>query len=652
MDKPNIPQMRDRIADFARRVVLAQGELNGIATRKDELTMAVGLAKGRLDNKKDVEKFIEELQADTHAKRVGDFERLLSALVMEILPGEKPVSLELEIERGQPSLDIVSRVSADLCEDIFEDQGGALTNIIVLGLRMIAVVRSGMRRFLVLDEPDCWVKTDRIHSFYAVVKEAARKIGVQCFAISHHDIAHFSDGISVAKLHGHPENKDGVWIENNPRPHRWSDDEEGYRSLRLQNFQGYIDQTLHLAPGVNTLIGDNNTGKSSLVRAYRAVLYGDARDSLVRRGEAMCAVEIALKRGRTLRWERSPKRNPVNLWKLLNPDGTVVQEDGMVYETGGRAVPAWVGKIAGIAPILGLDPHIIKQKTPVFLLDKPGTTRAAVLAIGQESSHIREMIRVYKKMCEKDSATVKDGEIEMSGLLDRESRLDKIVALEDRIKEMSSIVAEIEARSSESAKLEALASKIDTATAGAGKAKRRIEILSRLPGDGDIANLERDTRTNKTLDDTLSRIERATAERQRNARVVTILSKLPDTVPELVSSDALIKVGKVIKDTRIERERHRKVIDILSRVPEEIPVLIDSARHVGVIDRIERSTRELANAAARKNKAGTDVEACQKQLEELVESMGGACPLCGTHVDDAGAFFDRHDHANGGHTHA
>jgi DNA repair exonuclease SbcCD ATPase subunit len=133
---------------------------------------------------------------------------------------------------------------------------------------------------------------------------------------------------------------------------------------------------------------------------------------------------------------------------------------------------------------------------------------------------------------------------------------------------------------------------------------------------------------------------------------VTILSKLPDTVPELVSSDALIKVGKVIKDTRIERERHRKVIDILSRVPEEIPVLIDSARHVGVIDRIERSTRELANAAARKNKAGTDVEACQKQLEELVESMGGACPLCGTHVDDAGAFFDRHDHANGGHTHA
>ena len=67
-------------------------------------------------------------------------------------------------------------------------------------------------------------------------------------------------------------------------------------------------------------------------------LYGEARDSLVRAGAKSATVEIGVAGGRTLRFVRQPKRTPVNIWSLHERDGSIVEEQGMRYETGGRAV--------------------------------------------------------------------------------------------------------------------------------------------------------------------------------------------------------------------------------------------------------------------------------------------------------------------------
>lgn len=640
LETEDVRKMHANVSELAKRLAASKGEHAALGRRKAELERNVGLAKGRLDRKKDVEKFIEEIQSEAHAKRVGSFERLLTALVSEVLPGEKPIGFELDIERGQPSLDIVSRVGADLTEDIFEDQGGALTNIVVLGLRMIAVVRSGMRRFIVLDEPDCWVKTERVPSFYSVVKDAAKKLGMQCFVISHHNTSIFSEGIAVSNIHGHPENTDGVVVENNARAYRWRDDEDGFRYIRLKQFQGYVDQTLKLSPGVNALVGDNNIGKSSFVRAFRAVFYGDNRDTLIRRGEKECTVEIGLPGDRVLRWTRQRRKNPT--WSLLRADMTPISDE---YETTSRTPPEWVLKEAGIGPVIGLDPHIVKQKLPVFLLDKPGSTRASVLAIGQEADHIRDMVKTYKKMCERDSAIVKDGEEEMGRLLDREQKLARALEYEETITELEGIVSSVEARKRDAARMEEMLERLARLQRSIEKGVRIKALLDGLPDRRDIADIEASVKASINLERTVGDAIRLERENDIARRRLQALKGLPERPPTIIHSDALIRVGKAAKIREEENARLRRRLEVLAQLPE-IPVITmnDMPQKLAKV-----TDREAEVASLRQNRVRIDGQISEivKRMKDLVDEMGGTCPTCGGHVD-ADALIA---HSGMGHVH-
>jgi predicted ATPase len=47
------------------------------------------------------------------------------------------------------------------------------------------------RRFLVLDEQDCWLRPDLVPKLVKMVHEAAKALGFQILMISHHDVALF-----------------------------------------------------------------------------------------------------------------------------------------------------------------------------------------------------------------------------------------------------------------------------------------------------------------------------------------------------------------------------------------------------------------------------------------------------------------------------
>lgn len=671
----------EALAEAGRRIAVRKGEQATLLSRKDRLDREVGLAKGRLAQKPKVDLFLEELQAEAHARRVGDFEKLLTALVLEVLPGEKPIGLDLEVERGQPSLDIVSRITAEWSEDIYEDQGGALTNIVVLGLRMIAVVRSGMRRFLVLDESDCWVKGERVPTFYGVVKDAARKVGVQCFVISHHDVASFSEGIDVARLHGNPERREGVEVENCPRPYKWGRDEDGIRWIRLRNFQGYVDQTVSFGPGVNALTGDNNIGKSSFVRALRAVFYGETRDRLIRRGETRCEVEIGLPGGRVLHWDRQSRRNPVNVWKLLGEDGAVVSGESMTYETGGRTVPEWVQKIAGIGPVEGLDVHITKQKSPVFLLDKPGSVRASVLSVGQESGHIRKMIALHKERCLRDAATVKEGEAEMSALLRRMESLQRIGAAEERLGEARDLGDAIVRREADAGNLSAALERLADAAGRAAAASARAGAYGRLPEAGELRSAADGAKSVRDAASALETLETSRRDLSAAKARKAALSGLPESVPQLldcsaieaaadtlsqrkarvpaaaalaralsglpaepalVRSDETIRAGKSVKDAKARLAAASASKVAFGMLPSTLPELSGSAD--GVLDGLAAAREALDGSRLRLAAAQGSMDECRKDLDALMKEMGDRCPLCSQKVDGAEAFLHVRSH--------
>src|SRR5215210_7387046 len=314
----------------------AEGRRDALRQRREALEREVALAKGRLAARGAVEAFIEEVQTEASRRNVAHFETLLTALVRDVLPGEKPVALDLSTDRGLAALDICVRRPDGTHEDVLEDNGGALTNVVGMALRLIAVVKASVGRFLALDEADCWIAPERVPAFYRVLEDSAARLGVQCLAISHHDLSGFDSRLRVCRIDGEPAN--GVRVIG-PDPESWDDAAPGFRFIRLIDVQGYRNATLTLGPGVNALVGPNNRGKSTVIRALRAVFYGEARDSLVRAGAKTATVEIGVAGGRTLRFSRQPRRSPVNVWSLHEADGSVVEDQGLRYETGGRNVP-------------------------------------------------------------------------------------------------------------------------------------------------------------------------------------------------------------------------------------------------------------------------------------------------------------------------
>jgi hypothetical protein len=336
----------DDLSRLQASLARLEGRRDAMIERARALTAAVELAKGRLAVRPEVEAFIEGVHEDASRRSLVNLETLLTALVQEVLPGEKPVRLDLATERGLASLNICVARPDGALEDVLEDNGGALTNVVGTALRLVAVVKAGVGRFLALDEADCWIAPERVPAFYRVMVDGAARLGVQCLAVSHHDLSALSDEVHVSRVEGRPE--EGVRIVADGSEPTWDEGRAGLRFVRLVDVQAYRDATLRLSPGVNALVGPNNRGKSTFIRALRAVFYGEARDSLVRAGARSALVEIGVAGGRTLRFTRRPGRSPVNVWSLHDADGSVVEEGGLRHETGGRAVPPWVEDLVRI----------------------------------------------------------------------------------------------------------------------------------------------------------------------------------------------------------------------------------------------------------------------------------------------------------------
>lgn len=79
-------------------------------------------------------------------------------------------------------------------EDVYKGQGGSVANILSVALRMFALTTldpAQHRRFLVLDEQDCWLRPDLVPKLVKIVQEAGKALGFQVLMISHHDLATF-----------------------------------------------------------------------------------------------------------------------------------------------------------------------------------------------------------------------------------------------------------------------------------------------------------------------------------------------------------------------------------------------------------------------------------------------------------------------------
>ncbi len=124
---------------------------------------------------------------------LGGLQSRLTIALQDVLQQPIEFHAAADFKRGSAIVDFSIRRDGN-AEDIRRGQGGSVQNILSVGLRMFALASldpGQHRRFLVLDEQDCWLHPDLVPRLVKIVSQAARELEFQVLMISHHDIGLF-----------------------------------------------------------------------------------------------------------------------------------------------------------------------------------------------------------------------------------------------------------------------------------------------------------------------------------------------------------------------------------------------------------------------------------------------------------------------------
>lgn len=401
------PVDHTRIATLVRRRAAIEGRRTSALQEREGLMADVGQAKARVELQDAVRAVLDRLQKAEHERSVGSFERLLTAFLQDVLPDPLEVAMDLYTDKGLPSLDLYVRKGPGApAEDAYSGMGGAVTNILSAGLRIISLLRSGRRRFLVLDEADCWISPMHIPAFARVIHEISQQFGVQILMITHHNEEMF-EGILPHRLR--LERSEGglsaQWSPTSDIP-VWEPEQDGIRMIELAGFQAHVNTLLPLSPGITFLQGANNLGKSSINAALRAVFYGEGPETVINHDASQADVKLHLERNRTLEWSRFRKGRVKVSHRLMEPGNPEPTRSS----TSARGVPDWLVEETGIGMVDDLDIQLRHQKEPVFLLNEPASKRAKALAVGLEGSYIQNMMTMDRQDILDARGVVRTGE--------------------------------------------------------------------------------------------------------------------------------------------------------------------------------------------------------------------------------------------------
>lgn len=486
-----------RLERISRESLEIKGQIDALSQREKTLVEEVGLARGRNNLKPEVESVLEELQTQAHERSVGAFERMLTGITDDVLPdyrGERTVRLELGTERSMPALDIYIDHKGDK-EDV---TSGAVANVLSTGLRFIALARSGARRFLILDEADCWIEGAAVQNYFNVVNQLSRDAGIQTLVITHKDLSAFADDFRVYRVTDvesqdrWPARRMDLVSAGNMTPSEFQENPISF--VAIKNVEGYPSDAIELSPGVTVIQGPNQRGKSTWSRLLRAAFMADAGDGLIRHGAPTAEVAIGFHDGRVLEYQRNRKGTPKSEFAMHSPESWMARREGYtlkhmrdrediakpLHHTVGAKVPEWMAAETGIHKIDDINVQLWPQFEPVFMLNEPPSARASLLAIGRESGYLFAMNELYKEDLSADNATIRKGEKEIGAIraiLEEAAPLPALLERIDQLKQESQALID---SANEIAEIERMASQLASLREQQALMEHQLAALSTL----------------------------------------------------------------------------------------------------------------------------------------------------------------------------
>lgn len=184
----------DKLKTLHRRMNLLRGKCDELDRHREELAEKLARTTAYLEIAEDVSNALEQLSNDVFRRELGVIESTLTKALQEVL--EQPVVFKASASFKRDAASVEFSVERDgNPEDIMRGQGGSVANILSVGLRMFAITTLDARRhrkFLVLDEQDCWLHPALVPRLVRIVQEAGSALGFQVLMISHHDVHSFT----------------------------------------------------------------------------------------------------------------------------------------------------------------------------------------------------------------------------------------------------------------------------------------------------------------------------------------------------------------------------------------------------------------------------------------------------------------------------
>jgi DNA repair exonuclease SbcCD ATPase subunit len=174
-------QLEGRRRELAQRSKTCQEQINGL---DDWLKL-----------EKPVADALDALSRDLFAEITSLLEEKLSIALQEVLEQGLLLKVRTDYKRGSATIGFTVERDGNE-ENILKGMGGSVANVLSVGLRLFALTtldEQVHRRFLVLDEQDCWLRPDIVPKFVRIIHEAGRALGFQVLMISHHDASVFQD---------------------------------------------------------------------------------------------------------------------------------------------------------------------------------------------------------------------------------------------------------------------------------------------------------------------------------------------------------------------------------------------------------------------------------------------------------------------------
>lgn len=363
------------------------------------------------------------LKEATDQDAVTLYSELLTSIVHDVmLDHDQQVVLSTSVVRNKTALEIKT-IKNGKVEYIDDGRGGSISNLISAGLRFIALYKSSNRRFVMLDEPECWLAPDLIPSFVSVIERMSDMIGIQTVLISHHasDVIS-SDKSEVITIAHDKSNKivalkssklvadlnQSISVGNTPMVDEHyselsSTSNIGIDYIRLVNIQSHTDTVIELGKGLTVINGQNDIGKSVIARSFAAMLSNDFKDNLIQHDQECAALEVMTEQG-VVKWSFK-LGSKTSLYQFIVNDEIIHERDAKRGE-----LPEFVNEVLSMQHINGLNVHIADQRDPLFILHPSHSPaeRAEMLSMGDSFKQLQIMMQLHDERLRENRKSLKD----------------------------------------------------------------------------------------------------------------------------------------------------------------------------------------------------------------------------------------------------